>query len=152
MAETTTLGVILMAKVTKIDQKEQFVELRAKGVSYDEISKEIGVSKPTLIKWGKEMQMDISNRKALELELLQEKYFVSKAKRIELFGEELLRLNEELTKRNLSEVPTEKLFDMKMKTIASLKQEETETILREKSSLDNSLTELLENSYTEWKA
>jgi transposase len=42
-----------MTKVTKIDQKEQFIELRAKGVSYDEIAKEIGVSKPTLIKWGR---------------------------------------------------------------------------------------------------
>ncbi|MCB7162450.1 hypothetical protein LI071_17475 [Bacillus subtilis] len=110
-----------MTKVTKIDQKEQFVELRAKGVSYDEISKEIGVSKPTLIKWGRDLQLEISNRYALELELLQEKYYVSKKKRIELFGEQLVRLKEEMAMRDLSEIPTEKLYDMTMKTAASLK-------------------------------
>jgi transposase len=137
---------------TTIDQKDRFIELRAKGVPYSEIEKEIGVSKPTLIKWGKEMQLDISNRHVLELEVLQEKYFVSKVKRIELFGEQLVRLKEELAKRDLSEIPTEKLYDMTMKTIASLKHEETEITLREKKSIDDSLTELLDNSYTEWKA
>lgn len=138
---------------TTIDQKDRFIELRAKGVPYSEIEQEIGVSKPTLIKWGKEMRLEISNRHVLELEVLQEKYFVSKKKRIELFGEHLIRLQEELTKRDLSEIPTEKLYDMTMKTIASLKHEETEITLREKKSLDDSLTELLEDSsYSEWKA
>jgi hypothetical protein len=141
-----------MVKVAKMDQKEQFIEMRAKEVPYEHIAKEMGISKPTLIKWGKELQLEISNRYALELELLQEKYFVSKKKRIELYGEELFRLNKELASRDLSEIPTEKLYDMKMKTIASLKQEETDIKLREKKTLDESLTELLDNSYSEWKA
>ncbi|MBT2735324.1 helix-turn-helix domain-containing protein [Bacillus sp. ISL-7] len=141
-----------MATAAKMDQKERFIEMRAKEVPYEHIAKELGVSKPTLIKWGKELQLEISNRYAFELELLQEKYFVSKKKRIELYGEELFRLNEELAKRDLSEIPTEKLYDMKMKTIVSLKQEETEIKLREKKSFDESLTDLLDNSYSEWKA
>jgi len=32
---------------------EHFIELRALGKSYDEIVKKTGISKPTLIKWGK---------------------------------------------------------------------------------------------------
>lgn len=141
-----------MIKVAKIDQKEQFIELRAKGVSYDEISKGIGVSKPTLIKWGRDLQLEISNRYALELELLQEKFYVSKKKRIELFGEQLVRLIEELANRDLSEIPTEKLYDMTMKTAASLKQEETQITLKEVGSMEDTLDDLLNKSaYIEWK-
>ena len=47
---------------TDINKKEMFIQRRAEGWSYDKISKEIGVSKPTLIKWGK---ADVENiRKA----------------------------------------------------------------------------------------
>jgi transposase len=140
-----------MTKITKLDQKELFIELRAKGMPYEQIAEEIGVSKPTLIKWGKEMQMEICNFRALELESLQEKYFVSKKKRIELFGQYLERLNQELLKRDLSEISTEKLYDMTMKTAASLKQEETEIRIKEKASLEDTLEELT-NSFVEWKA
>lgn len=140
-----------MTKVTKLDQKEQFIELRAKEVPYEEISKELGVSKPTLIKWGRELEMEICNRRALELELLQNKYFVSKTKRIELYGEQLSRFIEELAKRDYSEIPTEKLFDMTLKTIAGLKQEETEICLKEKGTFDDTIA-MLNDTYVEWKA
>ncbi|MCP1494595.1 DNA invertase Pin-like site-specific DNA recombinase [Peribacillus frigoritolerans] len=46
-----------MARVAKFDQKEQFIELRAKCVSYDEIAKQIEVSKATLIKWGERIRV-----------------------------------------------------------------------------------------------
>ena len=66
-----------------MEQKERFIELRAKEEPYERIAKELGISKPTLIKWGKELKIEVGNRRALELELLQEKYYVSKRKRIE---------------------------------------------------------------------
>ncbi|MFV5318883.1 hypothetical protein COL65_20310 [Priestia aryabhattai] len=140
-----------MAKVNKLDQKELFIELRAKEVPYEEIVKKLGVSKPTLIKWGRELETEISNHRALELELLQDKYYVSKTKRIQVYGEQLERLYNELLKRDLSEISTEKLYDMTMKTVASLKQEETVIRLKEKVSLEDTLTKL-NDSYTEWRA
>ena len=141
----------MMKKVTKMDQKERFIELRAKEVPYEKISKELGISKPTLIKWGKEFEVEISNLWGLELQFLQDKFFVSKTKRIELFGEQLTRLKEELAKRDLSEIPTEKLYDMIMKTIVSLKQEETDIYLKEKGTFEDTLDKL-NDSYVEWKA
>jgi hypothetical protein len=141
----------LLSKVTKLDQKERFVELRAKGVPYERIVEEIGVSKPTLIKWGREMELEISNRKALELEVIQEKYYVSKVKRIELFGEELNRLNEEITKREYSEMGLKELLDMKVKIVASLKQEETDIYLTEKGTLEDCLEDLVSHSLIKWK-
>ncbi|MEH7115864.1 hypothetical protein V7128_00385 [Neobacillus vireti] len=140
-----------MTKVTKIDQKEQFVELRAKGVSYDDIVKEIGVSKPTLIKWGRELELEISNLKALEWEALQEKYFVSKVKRVELYGEELARLNDEIEKRDYSEIPLEKILDLKLKYTDKLKMEETEIQLKEKGTFDDTLSSF-DEVIVEWKA
>lgn len=38
-------------------EREKFVDLRANGIFYDKISQEMGISKPTLIKWGKEKLM-----------------------------------------------------------------------------------------------
>ncbi|PGX73779.1 hypothetical protein [Priestia megaterium] len=141
-----------MTKVTKIDQKEKFIELRAKEVSYEEIAKQLAVSKPTLIKWGKELKIEVSNRRALELELLQERYYVSKRKRIELYGEQLKELIVELKKRDLSELSTEKLIELQMKTIATLKQEETPILLKERESLEDSLKIELDSSISEWRA
>lgn len=138
-----------MTQVTKIDQKERFVELRAKGVSYDDIVKEIGVSKPTLIKWGRELELEISNLKALEWEALQEKHFVSKTKRVELYGEELSRLNQEIGNRDYSEMPLEKLLELKLKYADKLKQEETEIRLKEKGTFEDSLASF-DDVIVEW--
>jgi transposase len=94
------------------ETKEQFIELRAKGLSFDNIAKELGVSKQTLINWSKELSLEVSNIKAIQLEALQEKYYILKEKRIELFGEKLKAINDELSKRDLSDIPTERLLDL----------------------------------------
>ncbi|USK58392.1 hypothetical protein [Peribacillus asahii] len=100
-----------------------------------------------------ELELEISNHKALEWEALQEKNFVSKAKRVELYGEELAAINEEIAKRNYSELSLEKLLELKLKYAEKLKAEEIEIKLKEKSSLDDQLDELLNKSaYVEWKA
>lgn len=41
--------------------KEKFIQLRAQGLSFDKISKETGISKPTLIKWNQEYSKEVSN-------------------------------------------------------------------------------------------
>jgi len=103
--------------------KEKFIELRAKGLSFDKISKELRTSKQTLINWSKELQEEIRNLKAIELEALQEKYFLTKEKRIELFGEGLKAIKEELEKRDLKDIPTGKLIELLLKYHRILKEE-----------------------------
>lgn len=63
-----------------LETKERFIELRAKGWSFDKIAKEIGKAKQTLIDWSKELQDEIANRKALELEALYETYYLQREK------------------------------------------------------------------------
>jgi len=105
------------------ETRGRFIELRAQGLSFDKISKELQVSKQTLIDWSKNLQEEIRNLKAIELEALQEKYFLTQAKRLELFGERLKAIKEELDKRDLNDVPTDKLIELFLKFHRVLKDE-----------------------------
>ena len=40
--------------------KEKFIQLRAKGLSFDKIAKQIKISKPTLLKWSEEFEKEIN--------------------------------------------------------------------------------------------
>ena len=124
--------------------KEKFIELRAQGFSFDRIAKELRVSKQTLIVWSKELELEIANLKAIELEALQEKYYLLKQKRIELFGEKLKALKNELDKRNLEEISTKDLFGLLEKYGKLLKEEsiELEFQKRDFEKLDSMLPEI----------
>lgn len=106
-----------------LQTKERFIELRAKGWSYDKIAKQLGKAKQTLIDWGKELEDEIANLKALELEALYEKYYLLKESRIETFGELVKKLKDEVMSRDLSEVPTDKLLELLLKYENQLKDE-----------------------------
>jgi len=56
--------------------------------------------------------VEISHLKALELEALQEEYFLTKEGKIKLLGEAVKKLKTELDKRDLSDVPTAKLYEL----------------------------------------
>ena len=98
------------------EQKEKFVELRAKNWSFKKIAKQLGISKPTLIKWSKELNQKIANMKAIELEAIQEKYYMQKKQKIKLYGKQLEKIKEELEARlennELKDVKTEQLFKL----------------------------------------
>ena len=110
-----------------LETKNRFIDLRAKGKSYQKISEEIGVSKRTLINWGEELSFEISNAHALELEALQDKYYMLKERRIILFGEKLKAISEEIENRDISDVQTEKLFDLFFKMYGLLEKEAVKT-------------------------
>jgi len=84
-----------------LEDKQQFIDLRAKGYSYAKIAKQINVSKPTLIQWSQEDATFryINNLRALYLDKLQEKYAISKQHRIEAFSALLERVKTELATR-----------------------------------------------------
>jgi transposase len=103
-----------------------FIEMRAKGISYQKIANEINVSNSTLINWGKEFSMEIANAHALELEVLQDEFYLLKERRIKLFGEKLKTISEEIEKRDLSNIDTEKLFDLFFKMYKLLEKEAVE--------------------------
>jgi len=114
--------------------KEKFIELRAQGWSFDKIAKELGKAKQTLIDWSKELQDEIANRKALELEALYEKFYLMKENRLQTFGAMLTKIKEEIERRDFIDVPTDKLLELLLKYSNQVKEEIVEP--NYKSSLE----------------
>ena len=110
----------------KLELKSQFVELRAKGWSYVKIARKLKVSKNTLANWGAELEGEIASLKAMELEALYEKSYMTKEARIRLLGAQLKEIQDELKKRGLEEVSTEKLLEMELKLYQALQAEYVE--------------------------
>ena len=137
-----------------IETKEIFIELRAKGWSFDKIAKKIGKAKQTLIDWSKELQDEIANRKALELEALYESYYLMRENRLQTFGAMLTKIKEEVENRDLSDVPTDKLLDLLLKYNSQVKEEIVEPIYKSSQEIkeerpDRELLEELTTLQTE---
>ena len=113
-----------------LDIKKEFVELRAKGWSFDKIAKKLGKAKQTLIDWSKELELEIANLKALELEELYEKHFLQKQTRLSAYGDILSKLKKEIASRELKELKTEKLLELYLKYNDIVKEEYVEPIFR----------------------
>lgn len=118
-----------------LDQKEKFIELRAKGWSFDRIAKELGRAKQTLIDWSKDLQEEIANRKALELEALYETYYLQRESRLQMFGVMLTKIKKEVESRDLSDVPTGKLLELFLKYNNQIREEIIEPIYKSSQEL-----------------
>lgn len=134
--------------------RERFIELRAKGWSFDKIAKETGKAKQTLIDWSKELQDEIANRKALELEALYESYYLMRENRLQTFGAMLTKIKEEVKRRDLSDVPTDKLLELLLKYNSQVKEEIVEPIYKSSQEIkeerqDRELLEELTTLQTE---
>jgi hypothetical protein len=113
-------------KLGRLEQQQHFVELRAKGWSLRRIAGQIGVSPTTCSTWQHELEAEIANLKAIELEALQEQFYLSKEARIELLGKQLGLLKQELATRDLSEVSTDRLLELMLKWLDAVQAEYVE--------------------------
>jgi transposase-like protein len=117
----------------KEEQKHRFVMLRAKGYSFARIARELGVSKGTLTAWNTELEGEIARLRAMELEALQEEFFLLKEGRIRLIGEQLKAIQTEIGKRDLAKISVDKLLDLQLRYFGELKGEYVETGQRTKT-------------------
>ena len=107
----------------KAELKAEFVLLRAKGLPYVKMARRLGVTKSTLANWNAEFEAEVASARAVELEALQEQFFLLKEGRIRLLGEQLKRLRDALASRDLADVPTERVLELLLKYHATLKEE-----------------------------
>ena len=103
--------------------KNAFIQERANGKSFKEIATELNLPVETLIIWAKTSKYDIGNQKAIEMDELSNKFRITKRRRIELIGNILTKMQDELDTRDYKDVPTEKLFDYLLKYSAELNKE-----------------------------
>lgn len=98
-----------------LEVRTRFIELRAKGYSFDKIAAELGIAKKTLVTWSKQLDGQVQAAKALELEALLEKHYLLKEQQLETFGRLLKKIDDSLAIRDMAEVSTEKLLELRLK-------------------------------------
>lgn len=138
-----------MGQSIDTDRKRRILELRASGLSYAKISEETGVAKQTAINVCKAQEEEIATLEALNIEELYERHRITKRERIAAHASLLTRIRTELESRDLTDVPTDKLIDLYLKTSSSLSGEMIEPTFqtseeqerdRQERSLINDLT------------
>lgn len=105
------------------EQRVNFIKLRAEGKSYHAISKKLNISKDTCSRWEQELKGQISELKAEQLQELYDSYYMVREARISQLGDTLNNINEALSKKDLEELPPDKLLDFKLKYMETLKGE-----------------------------
>ena len=99
-----------------IEQQARFIELRGKGMSFQKIAEEIGVSKPTLIKWNGELLEQVKEAQYMEFENLVEQYGLFRKRRFEIYckalNSALKEFQERAEKGELKDIPTDKLLNL----------------------------------------
>ena len=93
-------------------KKKKFIELRARGLSLQAIAKALKVAKGTAVDWNKDFRDEVAAARAFELEALLEEYYLTRETKIRLFGEKIRAVLTELGRRDLSDIPTARLFDI----------------------------------------
>lgn len=107
------------------ETKQEFIKLRAEGLSYRKIQDRIGVSKSTCQKWEQAYKREIAELKADSMSELYNAYGMTKEARIKKLGDTLNRLQTALDGIDLTQVPPEKLLDFYLKYADALKTEYT---------------------------
>ena len=99
-----------------MEEKQRFIQLRGKGLSFDRIAEELSISKPTLIKWSGEFMAEVKEAQFYEFESLVEKYGLMRKSRFEVYCRALNSALHEFQERaeqgELKKVSTEKLFNL----------------------------------------
>jgi hypothetical protein len=101
----------------------RFIFMRSQGWSFNRIQVELKVSKPTLIKWSRQYAIEINNLRATETEALAERVFGEKHKRWEALARQLQKLEEEIDRRDLEEIPASRLHGIAAQLRAEIKRE-----------------------------
>lgn len=119
-----------------IETKRRFIELRAKGYSFDKIAKELGKAKQTLLDWSRDLDQEIAQAKALELDSLYESYSLYKEARLKTLGEILSKLKKEVDKRDLIDLPTDRLLDLFLKYEGVVKESLVEPVFKSSREIE----------------
>lgn len=110
-----------------IDEKKEYINLRAQGKSYQYICDALHISKSTCSAWEKELKDQIDDLKKAQLAELAETYGMAKEARIKRLGDTLNKINAALQNIPFDSIEPSKLLDFKLKYTQALKEEYTGT-------------------------
>lgn len=123
------------------ETKQQFIELRAKGLSFDKIAKEMNKSKQTLIDWSRELSGEIANLKAIQLEEMYQSYHLLKENRLQTLGTLFNKIKAEVETREFTDIPTDKLLDLLLKYNTKVAEELVDPVYKSQDEIDKAQRE-----------
>lgn len=136
------LGITDIADDGKTAQKLKFVELRAKGLSLVKCAKRLKVSKSALAVWEASLESEIASLRAIELEALQEQFWMAKQGKIELLGGIVRKLKEQADKADYTALEPDKLLELLLKYTEALSREFDDLRVISSLGLEKTGTEL----------
>lgn len=108
------------------DQKAEFIELRATGLSYSKIAEQLHISKATCSSWERELKAQIQERRDARLDELYSLYAMDKESRIKRISSALESIDKSLESKDLAELPADTLLKLKLKYEQELRTEYAE--------------------------
>ena len=130
--------------MTTTEKKEQFIILRAEGLSYSKIASQLHISKSTCSKWEKTLSQKIRTAREGRLEDLFKLYRISREEHIKKLGDVLTRIEKALEKADLTTIAPEKLLKLKLEYEEKLQAQHTEPIICGETFKENSMEGLLQ--------
>lgn len=103
-----------------VDSRLQIVELRAQGYSLKKIADKLGIAKQTVVDTVKDMKEEVASLQAIQLDALYEAEKITTEARIKNLSTLLKKIKKEIDSRDFSDVPTDKLVDLYIKTASTL--------------------------------
>lgn len=101
-------------------KKVKFVQLRSAGKTYNEISQEIEISKPTLVEWSKELEAELNNEIEIYKEEIRKKFRLDFERQMQLKAKILDKLEAEVLSNDFSEIPKIKIIELILKITDSM--------------------------------
>lgn len=136
-----------------LEEQERFIQLRAQGMSFERISKELNISKPVLLKWSGELYDRVKEAQFFELENIVQKYGVMRRERFEvhskLLSSALLELKERAENSKLKTLSTEKLFQLVEQLEERLEKDTKRELVSVKVDKDSHLIQSLYEEFLE---
>lgn len=96
-----------------LKQKENFIDLRSDGLSFDTIAKKLNISKNTLINLQIELEEEISNATFFKYQTILEKYKLTKINRVESHSKLFEKVMKEIESRDLTKLSFKDLLSFK---------------------------------------
>ena len=110
--------------------KLKIVELRARDYSIKRIADELGIAKQTVVDALQDMKEQVATLRAINLDELYESQAITAEARIRNLSSLTQRIKEELDGRDLTDVPTDKLIDLYIKTASALEERIIEPVFQ----------------------
>lgn len=105
------------------ETKKQFIQLRAEGLSFEEISKRLDISKSTCSNWNVQFRIEILERQKDTYDELYRQYGMVKQAKIRSLGKILRKIDTAMDEIDFSEMTPSQLLDARLKYQQALQKE-----------------------------